>query len=71
MTDDVYRNLPPDLLTALRDPRTVLPGEQAVYERVGAWTARPVLADTARPVSTWVEFRTPVQLTGPGGERAD
>lgn len=67
MTDDVYRNLPPDLLAALRNPRTVLPGEQAVYERVGAWTTRPVMAE---PAATWVEFKVPTQLTGPGGQRA-
>ncbi len=42
MGDDVYRNLPPDLLAALRAPQTVLPGEQAVYERVGDWVGHPM-----------------------------
>jgi hypothetical protein len=47
-----------------------LAGEQAVYERVGAWTATPVLADPAGPTSNRAEFKTPVQRTGPGPARA-
>lgn len=49
-TEDPYRNLPPYLIAALRDPRTVLPGEPALYERVAVW---------ADPPSRWVEVEKP------------
>lgn len=62
--DDVYRNLPDDLLAALRDPRTVLPGEHALYERVLSWTMAPVLSDPHQPGSAWVEIKTGKSLTG-------
>jgi hypothetical protein len=32
-----YDDLPADLLAALRDPRTVLPGEGPLYEKVAVW----------------------------------
>lgn len=34
---DVYRDLPPELIAVLRDPRVILPGEMDVYEGVGRW----------------------------------
>lgn len=34
---DVYRELPPELIAVLRDPRVILPGEMEVFENVSRW----------------------------------
>ncbi len=71
MNDDVYRDLPEDLLAALQDPRTVLPGESAVYERVYNWTATPTMAAPAENTAgAWIEIKTGQSLTGVGRSRA-
>jgi hypothetical protein len=64
MPDDIYHDLPDDLLAALRDPRTVLPGEYTLYERVVSWTMTPVVANPNQPSSAWIEIKPGQPLTG-------
>lgn len=64
MPDDIYRDLPDDLLAALRDPRTVLPGEYALYERVVSWTMTPVVASPNQAASAWIEIKAGQPITG-------
>jgi hypothetical protein len=71
MHDDVYQKLPSDLVAALRDPRTVLPDESAVYERVSNWTVTPTLASPMEVAGgAWIEVKSGQSLTGAGGSRA-
>lgn len=39
--DDVYRDLPPELIATLRDPRIVLPGEFEAFDSAAYYDGNP------------------------------